>query len=245
MIQVVILAGGAGTRLKPFTNLIPKPMIPINDSPFILYLIEWLKRYNISKYVFCVGYLWDQFKEFFGNGKKIGVDIEYSIEKEFLGTAGAIKLAQNLLADDFMVINGDTYLPIDYNDVYNKYKESNKLGLMVVYDNSDNVAENNILLDENGLVSAYLKKEQLKKGDELDKIEAQKENKHFQYVDAGVYVFSKKILENVKEGLFFSLEKDIYPKLIEERQLQGYVTSQRYYDMGTPERLDLIRKVLK
>lgn len=242
--QAVILAGGAGTRLRPLTLDTPKSMIDINGKPFLQYIIEELKKSGVINIVLCIGYLADKFKEYFSDGSKLGVNIDYSVEKEFLGTAGAIKLAKDELEDEYFVVNGDTYLHLDYMEAYKEFKKAKKLGLMVVYDNSEKVADCNIAVDEQGMVAAYGKKEQLKKGDQLIELKAEP-GKEYKYVDAGVYVFKKEILSLIDGGKFVSLEGDIYPELIRRRELKAYVTGQRYYDLGTPERLQLIRKVLK
>jgi len=242
--QAVILAGGAGTRLRPLTLATPKPMIDINGKPFLLYVIEELKKHRINDFVLCIGYLAERFKEYFGDGKKFGVNIAYSVEKDFFGTAGALKLAEGLLADDFFVLNGDTYLKANYADIHKAFRKEGKMGLMAVYDNREKIAEANTAIDEKGMVSAYGKREQLKKGDQVIAISVEKSGQ-YKYVDAGVYVFKKGLINMIDKGKFVSLEADIYPKLIKMKELKAYVTSQRYYDLGTPERLELIRKVLK
>jgi NDP-sugar pyrophosphorylase family protein len=244
MKQAVILAGGAGTRLRPLTLDIPKPMIEINGKPFLLYIIEELKKYGIKEFVFCIGYLADKFKEFFGDGSRFGVRISYSIEKEFAGTGGALSLAKDLLDQEFFVINGDTYLPINYLAVYEKFKGSNKTGLLVLYDNQEKITAPNIALDDDGNIAAYIKKETLKIG-EKELLKANNSNLSCRYIDAGVQIFNKNILNLIPDKQFVSLEVDIFPKLIAQRELATYITSQRYYDLGTPERLDLVRKVLK
>lgn len=238
------MAGGAGTRLRPMTMDTPKPMLDINGKPFLRYIIEELKKYGVTSIVLCVGYLADKFKEYFGDGAKLGVNIGYSVEEEFLGTAGAIKLAEDRINEDFFVINGDTYLAVDYKDVHRKFKKSGKTGLMVVYDNREKIAEENIAIDKKEVVIAYGKKEPLKKGDQLIHLEAAT-GSDYRYVDAGVYVFKKGLLKLIEKDRFVSLEGDIYPELIRKRELKAYVTEKRYYDLGTPERLQLIREVLK
>jgi len=242
--QAVILAGGAGTRLRPLTLSTPKPMIDINGRPFLSYIVDVLKRYGITELVFCIGYLSEKFKEYFGDGSKFGVNIKYTFEKEFFGTAGAIKLAEEHLKNDFFVLNGDTYLDVDYKKVYDAFKKANTLGLMVVYDNAENIAEENIAIDDKGIIISYGKKETLKKGDKLVKVKVPKGIK-FKYIDSGVYVFKREIVNMIKDNEFVSLEGDIYPDLIRKKQLMSYATSNRYYDLGTPERLELIRTVLK
>jgi len=242
--QAVILAGGAGTRLRPLTLNIPKPMIEVNGRPFLHHIIRELEKQGIKNLVLCVGYLADKIKGYFGCGSKFGVSIKYSVEDEYLGTAGALKHAEHLLKDDFFVLNGDTYLSADYRDIFNKFKKADKIGTMVVYDNRENIAEENIELDDQGIIVDYGKKEPLKKGDQLIERKTGPKRYH-KYIDAGVYVFKNELLGLIEGDKFVSLEGDIYPELIKSKQLKAYITSRRYYDLGTPERLDLIRRVLK
>jgi len=242
--QAVILAGGAGTRLRPLTLDTPKPMIDVNGKPFLLYIIEELKEHGIKDILLCVGYLAEKFKEFFGDGKRFGVSIRYSVEKEFFGTAGALKLAEGMLAEDFFVLNGDTYLKLDYKDVHGSFKKAGKMGMMVIYDNHEKIAEPNIAIDDKGSVVSYGKREQLKAGDQLISMPVE-QDEQYEYIDAGVYVFKKWLLDLIDKDKFVSLEGDLYPKLIKMKQLKAYITSQRYYDLGTPERLELIRRAMK
>jgi NDP-sugar pyrophosphorylase family protein len=219
-------------------------MIDVNGKPFLQYVIEEIKKYGITNIVLCVGYLADKVKGYFGDGKKLGVNIVYSVEKEYLGTAGALKQAETHLENNFFVLNGDTYLKENYADIYKDFKGSGSLGMMVVYDNGEKIAEENIAIDRSKMITAYGKKEQLKKGDQLVEL------KHdpvaeYGYIDAGVYVFRKDILKLIDAGKFVSLEGDVYPQLIKMKGLKAHVTSHRYYDLGTPERLELIRRVLK
>ena len=242
--QAVILAGGAGTRLLPLTLDTPKPMIDVNGKPFLLYIIEELKEHGIKDILLCVGYLAEKFEGFFGDGKRFGVSIKYSVEKDYLGTAGALRLAEDMLAEDFFVLNGDTYLKSDYNDIHSAFIKTRKMGMMVVYDNHEKIAEANIAIDDQGSVVSYGKKEQLKKGDQLIAMPVE-QDRQYKYIDAGVYVFKKDLLDLIDKGKFISLEGDIYPKLIKMKELKAYITSQRYYDLGTPERLELIRRAMK
>jgi len=242
--QAVILAGGAGTRLRPLTLNTPKPMIDVNGKPFLLYVIEELKEHGIKDILLCVGYLAEKFEAFFGDGKRFGVNIRYSVEKDFFGTAGALKLAEGLLAEEFFVLNGDTYLKADYQGIYRAFMKTGKMGMMVIYDNNEKIAEANISIDDQGNVTSYGKKEQLKKGDQSISMPAEV-GRQYKYIDAGVYVFKKGLIDMIEKDKFVSLEGDLYPKLIKMKELKAYVTSQRYYDLGTPERLELIRRVMK
>jgi mannose-1-phosphate guanylyltransferase len=122
--------------------------------------------------------------------------------------------------------------------------KTGKMGMMVIYDNNEKIAEANISIDDQGNVTSYGKKEQLKKGDQSISMPAEV-RRQYKYIDAGVYVFKKGLIDMIEKDKFVSLEGDLYPKLIKMKELKAYVTSQRYYDLGTPERLELIRRVMK
>lgn len=134
MIQAVILAGGLGTRLQPATTTIPKAMIYVGSKPFLQYQIELLATEGIADVIICIGYLGDQIKDYFGNGKGWGIRIRYGDREreELLGTGGTLKAVENMLEDYFFVLNGDTYLPIDYSDMERCFIDSNKSGLVAI-----------------------------------------------------------------------------------------------------------------
>lgn len=227
--QAVVMAGGLGTRLLPVTLKIPKPMVLVNGKPFVEHQILLLKKNGVRDFVLCVGYLAEKFVEYFGDGGRLGVKIRYSVESEPLGTGGALKNAENMLEDFFLYVNGDTYLPLDYRKLVGFYLEKKKKGVIVLYDNRVKIAENNISLGGDGLVVGYSKKSAA----------------GMDYVDAGVCVFNKSILSLIPENRVVSLEMETFQKLIAQKELAGFVSGQRFYDMGTPERLREIEGVLR
>ena len=111
--QAIILAGGLGTRLKTLVNDRPKAMAHVNDKPFLEYQIDFLKKNNIDQIILCVGYLREKIQEYFGDGRKWDITINYAVEKKLLGTAGALKNAEKYINSSFFVLNGDSFLDID------------------------------------------------------------------------------------------------------------------------------------
>ncbi len=222
--QAVILAGGLGTRLKPLTKQMPKVMVPVNGKPLLLYLLQLLTRQGVSGIVLSIGYLGQQIKDFFKDGRELGARIQYSDEAEkLLGTGGALRQALGLLDDHFLVINGDTYLPIEYTEVEASFLKRRKKALMVVYDNEEDTGvKNNVELGDDLIVTRHDK---------------EKADHNLKYVEAGVLVLSRDTLNLIDEGSSISVEKGLYPTLIRQRELAAYVTKQRFYDIGTPEQL--------
>lgn len=229
--QAVILAGGLGTRLRPLTYDIPKPMVPINNKPYLEYQLNYLKQQGITNIVLLVGYLGEQIQAYFGDGDKWGLQIQYAFEKTPMGTGGGLKNAQDLLADEFLLIYGDSFLPLDYNDLIQAYCKVNADMVLCVYDNSLNTdVISNIALDEaDGCVLRYVKDQQ---------------DATMKYVDAGVMMLNKSVLELIPPEEVVSLEQRIFPLLIVKRAMYSYVTKNRFYDIGTPERLALAMEVL-
>lgn len=230
--QAVILAGGLGTRLRPLTEQIPKVMVPVSGKPFLLHLLEFLRSQGIDDVVLCIGYLGERVKVFFGEGESLGLRIRYSEEKEtLLGTGGALKQAQDLLKDHFFVINGDTYLPVDYSELERAFLRRGKKALMVVYENQkDTGVKNNVELDDDLMVIRH-DKESL--------------NSSLKYVEAGILALRQEALDLIREGCSVSLEKGLYPTLIQQGELATYVTKQRFYDIGTPEQQRIFEEFLK
>jgi len=221
--QAVILAGGLGTRLRPLTHQIPKVMVLIKEKPFLEYILELLKRNNLKKIVLCAGYLGEKIENYFGNGKKWGMDIKYSFEKEkgLLGTGGALKNAELLLENEFIVLYGDTFLNINYQDLISYFYKQGKLGVMAAFTNQSKTMLNNIEVNKKNEIINY------------DKKKEEKAN----CVDAGVLVFKKDILKLIPSNKKVSLEEEIFPILIQKKEMSAYSTNQRFYDIGTFEQL--------
>ena len=157
--QAVILAGGLGTRLRPLTKTVPKPMVPVGGTPYLEYQLRLLREQAITDIVLLTGYLGEQIEEHFGDGSRFGLSIRYSREDSPLGTGGALRIAKPLLADSFLVIYGDSYLPIQYGDVLTTLAASTASGVVTVYDNDqdDTGVTNNIALDETHTITRYEK----------------------------------------------------------------------------------------
>ena len=226
-IQAVILAGGLGTRLRPITLSLPKPMAPVAGKPYLERQIHELARQSVRDIVLLTGYLGEQIEAHFGDGSRLGVSIRYSRENTPLGTGGALRLARSLLDERFLVIYGDSYLPIAYAGVMSALERSGATGIVVVYDNrlDDTAVKNNISLDEQGYVTRY-----------------EKDGLGLEYVEAGVLAFRRSITGMLPEGVV-SLEEEVFPRLIARRELMGLTSRERFYDIGTVARLQTFERL--
>ncbi len=225
--QAAILAGGFGARLRPLTHVTAKLMLRVYSRPFLEHHIAALRNHGINDIVILVGHLGSQIKDFFKDGGGFGVSISYS-EDDMLGTGGALKNAADILDENFLVINGDTYLPEDYNAIIKKFLDSKKLGLMTVYDNKDKIRKNNVAVA----------------GGEIIEYDNKEPKPHFTHVDSGVTVLNKAALSLANEKIF-SLEGNVYPELISRKQLACFITGKRFFDIHTLQRLENIRKILE
>ncbi|MBE9529218.1 MAG: nucleotidyltransferase family protein [Proteobacteria bacterium] len=232
MMQALILAGGLGTRLGAITKQIPKPMVPINGRPFLEIQMEYLRENGITDIVLSVGYLGDQIEEYFGDGSGMGLKIEYSFEDVPVGTGGGVKLAADKLHEEFFLLYGDSYLPIDYREVEEAFKASGKTGLLVAYDNrlGDTTVPCNLSVDSDMLVTEYRK-------------DAKSEELHL--VEAGVLAFKKSVLDLIPNTGPTSLEEEVFARLIADKEMACFTTRQRFYDIGLPERLEKLEELFR
>jgi N-acetyl-alpha-D-muramate 1-phosphate uridylyltransferase len=227
--QVAILAGGLATRLRPMTDSMPKSMIEIEGKPFIEYQLEMLRSQRVTDVVLCIGYLGDQIEHHVGDGCKFGVKVKYSYEgKQLLGTAGALKNAEQLLNDQFFIMYGDSYLFVDFSAVLSYFKRFNKLGLMVVYKNDNQLDKSNVVV-ENNLVKVYDKK---RKADGM------------QYIDYGAMLLRKRLLDLIPYGQPCALE-DVLVPAVEQGELLAYEVQERFYEIGSLNGINGFKEYVK
>jgi NDP-sugar pyrophosphorylase family protein len=227
-IQVAIIAGGLATRLGELTKSRPKSLVTINSKPFLAYQLETLKAQGITDVVLCIGHLGEQIKETFGDGNKYGMHINYSIENTPLGTAGALKNAAPLLADNFFVLYGDSFLLLDYRKIWSFFLAQNKLGLVTAYRNYNSYDESNMVIEGNRVLK-YSKLE--KSGDMV-------------YIDYGASVYQKAVLQLIPENQAYSLE-DLFVRLIRMEQLLAFEVKDRFYEIGSKKGLQDFAEYIK
>ncbi len=231
--QTVFLAGGLGTRLGALTRRIPKPLVPVAGMPYLEHQLRLLQRQSLHDVLLLTGYLGEQIESYFGNGRRLGLRLRYSRERCPLGTGGALREARHLLDESFLLLYGDSLLPIEYASAARRLADSAALGVIVVYHDlsGDTAVQPNVALDRSGLVTRYDKTAVNDAG--LD------------YVEAGVSCFRREVIDLLPDTGPVSFEQHIYPRLIENRKLAGLPTRQRFYDIGTPERLRVIEDYLR
>jgi D-glycero-alpha-D-manno-heptose 1-phosphate guanylyltransferase len=219
-VPVALLVGGAGTRLRSVLPSTPKPLALVGDRSFLELLVWQLRHQGICHLVMCTGYLAEQIENEFGDGRKWEVAIEYSRERQPMGTAGAVKLAQPYLqqSSHFLVMNGDSFLEIDFDDLIRFHRGHGGLATVAVQGVKDASRYGNVQITAGNRVIGFNEKT----GKDAPGL-----------VSAGVYVFDRTIFEYIAEGPA-SLERDVFPKILGRGV---YALEQRgiFIDIGIPE----------
>lgn len=218
---VAILAGGLATRLRPITETIPKALVPVAGQPFLAHQLRLLASRGVQRVVLCVGYRGEMIEARFGDGSGYGVRLEYSFDgPQLLGTGGALKRALPRLGQQFFVLYGDSYLPIDYVSVAHAFNDSGKLGLMTVFKNQNRWDTSNVTFDGRD-IRCYDKKIR---------------TAEMEHIDYGLGVLRAEALMDWPEAEPFDLA-DVYQDLIRKDQLAGFEVTQRFYEAGSKEGL--------
>ncbi|ODS37789.1 MAG: hypothetical protein A7316_01550 [Candidatus Altiarchaeales archaeon WOR_SM1_86-2] len=219
--KALILAGGEGTRLRPLTNNIPKCMVPIDEKPFMKYIISFLKKQNIREIVMSVGYLRENIIKYFGDGKSFGIRVEYAVEDELRGTAGAIKNAENFIDDRFLVLNGDTFFSLNLMDFKKFHMEKNAMCTIALTKLNSADRYGTIDVRRSGEIMGFFEKKMSGKS----------------IINAGFYLFELEMFDHLpKKG---SLETDVFPLLV--GKIYGYISKGYFIDIGTHESYDKIK----
>jgi NDP-sugar pyrophosphorylase family protein len=218
--RAVILAGGKGTRMRPFTYEMPKPMIPVQGKPLLQHIVELIRKYEIREIIFSTGYMGDKIREYFGNGSKFGVDISYVEEKAEMGTAGALHLMEDSLTGPFLMFNGDILANIDLHDFILFHRENKAAATIALTP----------VKDPSRFGVASLRGNRI-----LDFIEKPKDRSvKSKLINAGVYVMEPEVLDYIPKGRSM-MEVDVFPKLAKEGRLFGYPFDGQWFDTGTHE----------
>ena len=220
-IDVIILAGGLGTRLRQVVSELPKCMAPGCGKPFLSYLLDYLKNFNVGKVILSVGYLRDSIIQFIDNQKdNYKFDFDFAVEETPLGTGGGIKLAlTKATSENVMVLNGDTFFDVDVNALVMNHLHSKKDITLALKPMENFERYGNVILDENGNVVEFQEKKFCAKGQ----------------INGGVYVMKRE--NDMMDGLpeKFSFETEVLQKQAKILNINGFVCDSYFIDIGIPE----------
>jgi NDP-sugar pyrophosphorylase family protein len=216
-IPVAILAGGLATRLRPVTESIPKSLVPVAGKPFLARQLELLHGRGIRRAILCVGHLGEMIQREFGD-EAFGVRLDYAFDgPQLLGTGGAIKRALPRLGDEFFVLYGDSYLPIDYQPVAEFFRRSRKAGCMTVYRNEGRYDTSNVVFAE----------KEIKVYDKKNRVPAMR------HIDYGLSLFQAAAFDAFPDDHPFDLA-EVMGRLVSAGQLAGFEVHERFYEIGSP-----------
>ncbi len=215
--KAVILAGGKGTRLAPYTKILPKPLLPIGDMPILEVLLRQMKRSGVGEVILTVGHMAQLLQLFFQNGERLGLKIRYSFEDQPLGTAGPLSLVDGL-DDTFLVANGDILTTLDFADLVSVHRRSGAMATIAMHSRTVKIDLGVIQLDDADQITDYI----------------EKPSYHY-HVSMGIYVFEPRVLTyiSLKQYLDFP---DLVLRLIEAgEKVKGYRYDGYWQDLGRPD----------
>jgi mannose-1-phosphate guanylyltransferase len=222
-LQALILAGGEGTRLRPLTSSVPKPVVPLVDRPFISYMLEWLATHGVDDVILSCGFMAEGVRSVLGDGEALGLRLRYLEEPRPLGTGGALKFARELLEDRFFMLNGDVLTDIDLTAQLRAHEHTGARATLALIGAEDPSAYGLVRLHDDGSVKQFLEKPG---PEQIDT----------NLINAGAYVLEREILDTMAPaGTKISIEREVFPVLV-GNGLFGFECDAYWLDIGTPER---------
>jgi mannose-1-phosphate guanylyltransferase len=221
-LQAVILAGGEGTRLRPLTSRLPKPVVPLVDRPFIAFMLEWLSGHGVDEVIMSCGFLASSMRDVLGDGSDLGLRLRFVEEPDPRGTAGALKLAEPMLDERFLMLNGDVLTDIDLTSQIAQHEATGATATLALVPVADPTAYGLVILAEDRSVRDFVEKPS------SDRVQSN-------LISAGAYVLERSILAMVPPDRNVSIEREVWPLLV-GNGLYGFPSDSYWLDIGTPAR---------
>ena len=214
--QAIILAGGRGKRLRPLTDKIPKPLLPIKGVPFLAHLINFAKSQGVDEFILATGYKGEMIRKYFGDGTEFNTKIIYSHEEFPLGTAGPLKKAENLIkGKNILIFNGDTFVEIDLGKMSEFHQKMGNPITIAVIEINDVSRSGKVEINSQNIITKFEEKE---------------EKQGSGFINAGIYILEKEVLKNIPSGRETSLEKEIFPRFA--GRISAFKTQGYFIDIG-------------
>lgn len=228
-LPVAILAGGLATRLRPATEKIPKALLDVAGEPFLVHQLRLMHSQGFRKIVLCVGYLGEMIEAKIGDGKQLGLQTDYSFDgPTLLGTGGALKRALPKLGEQFWVVYGDSFMPVDYAAILEAFVQSKKPALMTVFENEERWDASNVWF-EGKKIQRYDKKQRIPE---------------MHHIDYGISILTAETFAGFPENAAFDLA-DLYAGLVLEGQMAAYEVKERFYEIGSAKGLAELDSLLR
>ena len=216
--KAVILAGGLGTRLLPYTKTLPKPMLPLGKKPILEYVIKWIKKNGIKDIVLCVSYKHEKIKSYFKNGEKFGVNIEYAISRKPLATAGQLKTAENFIDDTFVCVYGDSIFDFNLKNMILEHKRKKSSVTMCLYDYNFELQYGVIDTRKNGIITAWNEKPILNAK-----------------INMGCYVFESEIFSSMPKNKQYGMDTLVKQIISKKKRVDSFISKKPFIDIGDKE----------
>ena len=213
--KAVILTGGLGTRLQPYTLFVPKPMLPLGDKPLLEHSINWLKKNKIKSIVLCVSYLRKNIQDYFEDGKGFGVDIEYAVSNKPLATAGQLKSAEEFIDDTFVCMYGDSIFNFDLNGMIKKHQKSQSFITMCLYEYKFRLPYGVIDTDKKGIVTKWGEKPEITSN-----------------INTGCYVMEPGVFSLIPKNIPYGMDKVILKAMAKKKKVNSFLTKKGFTDVG-------------
>ena len=226
--KAVILTGGLGTRLQPYTLFVPKPMLPLGDKPLLEHSIEWLKKNNIKSIVLCVSYLRKNIQDYFKDGHEFGVDIEYAISNKPLATAGQLKTAEQFLDDTFVCMYGDSIFDFSLKEMIKKHQKTKSLITMCLYEYKSRLPYGVIDTDKKDVVTAWREKPEITSN-----------------INTGCYVMDREVLPLIPKNKPYGMDKVIQTAMKNKEKVSGFSIKKGFTDVGDMQSYEKVYKDFK
>jgi NDP-sugar pyrophosphorylase family protein len=226
-VRAFVLCGGAGTRLRPVLADRPKAMAPISGTPFLQLLLDRIRCEGIDDVILGTGYMAEKIENYFGSGSKFGIRLRYSREDKPLGTGGALKLAERLISDPVLVLNGDSYVEWKLAPMLELFGAKQADIVLVLQAVADVTRYGSVTLDQDGCVTQFVEK-----GDAAGP----------GLINAGVYLLRKQIVCDLPAGTAISLEREVFPQL--DRGVYGLISTGLFIDIGIPDDFERAQTLL-
>ncbi|MHA1379214.1 MAG: sugar phosphate nucleotidyltransferase [Candidatus Helarchaeota archaeon] len=222
--KAVILAGGKGTRLRPLTSNIPKPLAPIVNTPMIVHTINLLKKHGFNDIIITIGYLGNQIEDLLGSGEDLGVRISYFKEKRPLGTAGSLKFLEDRLQETFIVISSDIITDLNLKEMYDYHKKKKSTATIALTTAEIPVAYGIVVTDDRNKITKFLEKPG------WSQIFSDK-------INAGIYILEPEVIKFIHKGDKFDFSHQLFPRLLaDDYPMYGYTMNSYWLDLGNPEK---------
>ncbi len=220
--QALILAGGEGTRLRPLTSTVPKPVVPLVDRPFLTYMLEWLHRHGVDDVILSCGFMAEGVRSVLGDGSELGIRLRYIEEPQPLGTGGALKFAEELLEDRFFMLNGDVLSDMDLTAQLEQHERTGARATLALVPVEDPSRYGLVRLNHDVSVKEFVEKPG---PEQIDT----------NLINAGAYILEREILDALPPaGSRVSIERQVFPTLV-GNGLFGYPAHGYWLDIGTPD----------